>query len=448
MSLIKLAAAAAAASTFCASASSSEFDYNQRLASLLVEGGRPDVAELDNLVRNLFGSRDYQHVTRGEKIGDSDFISLLDSVVPPSAESGGDSPVSAIFTSKTSRGANPSMLRVARAGGGPTRSSEALDGIPAISLSDVTVSASNPSDANSKSIQYIVTTIDTLSHLVLVINQLDADMKSQSYVDVVKALDADFNPLLAQLANEAIDRLSLSSASSKNWKDALWQLHLLVADYVSQEKGIDDWAAFKAQVAAGLAKLIDYAVVANAIGPAYVPPKEATNEELKQELQNEAIDTTCLCVWKCLYRICSGRSSATTTTALPGVEGDEHGVRSAPGTAQAIQTILFIESSVATLQGLINEIETLNAAGEEGKERIDNFKLRVGLRITNIIKQALLNDALDKIYDKLKGRSVLLLGTMTGVSNSGSWDAVKTNIASTISAIVSDLNDSKPAGVI
>ena len=439
MSLIKLAAAAVAPSIIFASASSSEFDYNQRLASLLVEGRRPDVAELDNLVRDLFASKDYQRVTKGELIGKSDFVSLLDSVVPPSDESGGDSPVSAIFTSKTPRGANPPMLRVARAGGVPTRSSGALDGIPAISLSDVTVSGS---------IQYIVTTIDTLSHLVLVINQLDADMKSQNYVDVVKALDADFNLLLAQLANEAIDRLSLSSESSKNWKDALWQLHLLVADYVSQEKGIDEWAAFKAQVAAGLAKLIDYAVVANAIGPAYVPPKEATNEELKQELQNEAIDTSCLCIWKCLYRICSGRSSATTTTALPGVEGDDHGVRSAPSAAQAIQTILFIESSVATLQGLINEIETLNAAGEEGKERIDNFKLRVGLRITNIIKQALLNDALDKIYDKLKGRSVLLLGTMAGVTNSGSWDAVKTNIASTISAIVSDLNESKPAGFI
>jgi hypothetical protein len=52
------------------------------------------------------------------------------------------------------------------------------------------------------------------------------------------------------------------------------------------------------------------------------------------------------------------------------------------------------------------------------------------------------------LYDKIKGRSVFLMGTLSGITNGGSWDAIKVTVAEILTALTNDLNASKPAGVI
>lgn len=417
-------------------------DYISRLASLLVEDGRPSIESLDNLVGELYTSQTYKQLLKTVSLDGTEFYQLIDSVAHPSIAKAADE-------TSTNAGVASNFaprMRTGKAG----RSGIAYSGIgesPTIfDIPEVNDAVTDPSDANHRSMQYIITTIDTLSHLLLVINQLDVDIKTQNYVEIVKTLDTDFNTMLAQLANEAIDRLSLSTDSAAVWKAALWQMHLLVANYVSEEKGIDDWNVFKEQIITGLKKLVDYAVVAKSAVNSYEPTSGESNDKLKQELQSAAVDTTCLCIWKCAYTLCT-RGAGTnqiTTTGQPGVE-DTVGI---PSATHAIQTILFIESSVATLLSLIREIETLDASGADGKERILNLELRIGIRIVNIIKQALVNDALSKIYEKLRGRSILILGTVSGIGDSTSWDAVKNTVSTLINAVVSDLNASKPSNVI
>ena len=77
-----------------------------------------------------------------------------------------------------------------------------------------------------------------------------------------------------------------------------------------------------------------------------------------------------------------------------------------------------------------------------------NLKLRIALRVTNLVKQALANDALGKLFDKIKSRSVLLMGTMSGVGSAGSWEAIKDTVSEVLAAITQDLEASKPTGVI
>jgi hypothetical protein len=417
-------------------------DYISRLATLLVEDGRPSVESLDNLVRELYTSQSYKQLLKTVDVDGTEFYELIDSVGHPSTAKAADEvPANAGVASNFAP-----RMRTGKTGRSGIVYSGLGESATIFGIPEVNVAETDPSDANHKSMQYIITTIDTLSHLLLVINQLDVDIKTQTYVEILKTLDTDFNTLLAQLANEAIDRLSLSTDSADVWKEAVWRMHLLVVNYVSQEKSIDDWNPFKEQVTVGLKKLVDYAVVAKSAVNTYEPTSGESNDKLKQELQNAAVDTTCLCIWKCAYTLCT-RGAATnqiTTTGLPGAEFTV----AIPSTTQAIQTLLFIESSVATLLSLIREIETLDASGADGKERILNLELRIGIRIVNIIKQALVNDALTTIYDKLRGRSVLILGTMSGIVESTSWDAVKNTVSTLISAIVSDLNASKPSNII
>ena len=436
----RLALCGAISGTFGTHAPTS--DYLSRLATLLVEERRPSIESLDNLVRELFTSQISKQYLKTVNIDGTEFSRLIDTVAHPSTAKAADE------TSTNAGVASNFAPRMRRGKAG--RSGIAYSGIgesPTIfDIPEVNDAVTDPSDANHRSMQYIITTIDTLSHLLLVINQLDVDVKTQNYVEILKTLDSDFNTMLAQLANEAIDFLSLSTDSPVVWMEALWRMHLLVENYVSEEKGIDDWNVFKAQVTMGLKKLVDYAVVTKSAVNSYEPTSGESNDKLKQELQNAAVDTTCLCIWKCAYTLCT-RGPATdqiTTTGQPGVEDTV----AIPSTTHAIQTILFIESSVATLLSLIRDVETLDASGADGKERILNLELRIGIRIVNIIKQALVNDALSKIYEKLRGRSILILWTMSGIVDSTRWGAVKETVSTLISAIVSDLNASRPSIVI
>jgi hypothetical protein len=155
-----------------------------------------------------------------------------------------------------------------------------------------------------------------------------------------------------------------------------------------------------------------------------------------------------MCLWKCLFSVCGGRS-ATTTTAAPSSSA-LGGAPLSPASTAAIKTLqlaLFIDSTVATIQAIIDEIRTLDASGSEGQQRLKNLQLRIGLRLMSMLKQAIANDALEKIYDTLKGRTVYLLGSVNGVTSAGAWDTIKGAVSDTLAAIISDLNSSKPADV-
>ena len=427
MSIRHLSAFFGAVSTVSAATASGDY-YFQKFATLLVDEGRPSITQLDGLVREIYASDVYSTIIKAEQVAESEFFVLLNSVVPP------------IPADSQSNLKGPT-----KATGASTLGSNVYAGVPTTDLSTPTGLV----DATGSSIQYIGTTIAALSNLVLVIKKMDADVKAQNYVDAVQRLDTELNVPLAQIANEAFDRLSMSTDSAKAWKDAIWQLHLLVANYVSDKKGIDEWNDFREQLTAGLKKLVNYAVVAQTTSHSYVPSAGESTAQLRKDLKNNVVDTTCLCVWRCIYRFCfpGSRQSAATTPEPPPSNDDISRITPNSADFQSIQTVLFIESSVAALKSLVRELATLNASGPEGRDRLKNYQLRLAIRIVNIIKQALLNGSFANIYEKLKSRSLLLLGTMSGVATATSWDTVKDNISATISAMVSDLNDSKPSVV-
>jgi hypothetical protein len=403
-------------------------EFAQQAASLFALNAKPTASDIDALTKSLYLSPEYHQISRVERMDGIQIVEMVDSIAvkPP------------IRAKATAIRASSSLVT-------PDPSTGAGIMLP----SDPTMPP--PSDSTLKAITYIVTTIDSLSHLMLVINRVDADLKAENYAELVKEFDMEFNPLLARLANEAADRLFTSQDTAATWKSVVWQLHLTVANYVSEKKGFEEWSDFKGQVLATLGKLLDYAFVAKAASKANTPPAPGTsNAALEQQLEEQAVETTCLCIFSCLSRVCGSASSVRTTprpvvatTAMPGeYQGPSAAAR------KTLELVLFIESTVESFKSVIDEIHLLDSSGTQGQERMLNLKLRIALRLTNLLKQAIATGGLDDIYDALKSKGVMLLGSLSGVGSVDGWESIKHTVAEVLAAIISDLNASKPTDVI
>jgi hypothetical protein len=413
-------------------------EYTQQLASLLMTKGKPSVSDLDSLVKGLYLSAEYNQISRNERLGDVEFEELVDSIAPSHSDLVPAAMRRMRATAKEDAGLIVTAdIVLAEVG------SDGV-GLPVITTSLPTTLP--PSEGSIQATQYIITTIDTISHLMLVLNRIDANIKEENYVELIKEFNEVFSPMLAQLANEATDRLFTSDATAARWKDALWQLHLLVANYATEKRGFEQWVDFKTQVLGAMGRLLDYAIVAKTTAGSNTPPPPGTsNAALQQQLQDEAVQTGCLCLYKCLFRIC-GKATDVKTTSSPvaittGLPGEYAGPTDS--TRKAVELVLFIDSTVASIKSIISEVQRLDSSGPDGEERMKNLKLRIALRLTNLLKQAIANDAFERIYDTLKTRSVLLLGSLSGI-NSGGWDAIKETVTEVLTAITSDLNSSKP----
>lgn len=438
------------------SRSSAPVDFGHALASLLTTKAKPSSTDFDEILKAVIKTEDYQQLLAAEANPDG-LASLLDDVrvVVPSADSGAGLRGSAASTSAADGAASTGltlpevelveshdsvasrpMARMAVSAG-----ASALGGPPVTATVSV---SSDPSTAQYQSTKYIITTIDTLVHIVTVLNAVEADVNAGNYIGVVTRVDEECNFLLSKLADEAISKIFTRGDTAAKWKDALRQVQIQVSSYVATKPGPETWPAFKAQVIAAITTLVDYAVVAKSAVDA-TPAPGATNEQLQQQLQDQAIETGCLCLWK-MFSCCNSNS---VRTAPPPSTGPVSATTLSPSSAtvKTLQLALFIDSTVATIQTIIDEVRTIEAAGPEGEQRLKNLQLRIGLRLMNLAKEALANDALEKIYDTLKGRTVYLLGSFRGVSSAGAWDSIKGTVADTLAAIISDLNASKPGDV-
>ena len=436
---------------------SSPKEYTQQLAMLLASGD-PTIEELDALTKGLFLSPEYHHVIRTDRMGETEFSELVDSIAPSQQDvdsrnrenaNAAYEPIST-FDIDLSGGPTPQVDSVPkrevagapklRVAGGPLSKA---DGTSILVNAPVTI------ESSTQSLQYIVKTIDTLSHLMLVFNRIDADINAQNYVTLLKDLDEEFNPVLAKLANEAIDRLVKSDSTAAKWKDAVWQLHLMVANYVVEGQGIEQWPAFKNQVLATLVKILNYATVANLATNQQISSADASNAELKHQLQQEVVQTGCMCLFQCLTRICAPRAQATTSAPSPTPTIDSEGHYGGPSDAarRALELVMFIESTETSLRAIIAEVSSLRASGREGEDRMKNLKLRIALRLTNLLKQAIANHAFEKVKNTLKSKSLVLLGSLSGTSGDG-WETIKDTISEVLNSIIADLNASKPANVI
>jgi hypothetical protein len=443
-------------------------NFNHALASLLTTKAKPSPSDFDELFKQVIESDDYHALIASEAHPDSlpvllEEVRVGNQVTDPtlslSAASRALDPAGLPPGASTGLALNdidltethavvpvPAMRRpmarmVASAG------DSAPAGVPAPATLSV---STDPASAQYQSTQYIITTLDTLVRVVAILNSVQSEIDAGNYLGAVARVDAECNFVLSKLADESIDKIFTRSDTAAKWKDALKQVGIQVATYVRTKPGADSWPAFKEQVVAAIGTLVDYGVVAkSAMESSAPPPAGTTNEQLQQQLQEEAINAGCLCLWKCLFSRCGGRS-ATTTTASPGsaASGTSAGpLVPASAAANTLRLALFIDSTVATIEGLIHEIRTLESAGPEGEQRLKNLQLRIGLRIMNMLKQAIANDAFEKIYDSLKTRSVYLMGSLNGVSSASAWDTIKGGVSDTLTAIVSDLNASKPGDV-
>ena len=449
---------------FSGSQASSAPNFHHSLASLLTTKAKPSAEDFDEIFKTVIKTEDYQQLIAAEANPDG-LAALLDDVrvVAPVADSGTGlrgSASSAVDSRSAPEGSSTGLALpeielteshepVTSSAGvvhRPMARMAASAGVSGPVGASATVALStDPATAQFQSTKYIITTIDTLVHVVTVLDAVQADVNAGNYLGVVTTVDEQCNFMLSKLADEAVDKIFTRGDTAAKWKDALKQVEIQVSNYVATKPGPETWPAFKDQVLAAIRTLVDYAVVARATMEASTtPPPGASNEQLEQQLQNEAIDTGCMCLWKCLFSVCGGRGETTTTASPASVA-----VGGAPSTAatKTLQLALFIDSTVATIQAIIDEIRTLDASGSEGQQRLKNLQLRIGLRLMSMLKQAIANDALEKIYDTLKGRTVYLLGSVNGVSSAGAWDTIKGAVSDTLAAIISDLNASKPTDV-
>ena len=441
-------------------------NFPHALARLLTTDKKPMVSDFDEVFKAVLKTTDYQELIASQADPDS-LAALLDDVrVPPMVTDSGAG----------LRGSSPATESAAAASTGlalseielkqshdPVSSSHAArpmarmamgagdSGLVSVSAAATVPVSTDPATAQYQSTKYIITTIDTLVHIMTVLNAVEKDVNAGNYLGVITTVDEQCNFMISKLAEEAVGRVFTSGDTAAKWRDALKQLGIKVATYVAARPGPESWPTFKAEILAAIGTLIDYAVVAKATMEASTtPPPTATNEQLQQQLQNEAVDAGCMCLWKCLFSICGGRRTATTAAPSVSAGGAASGSTAlvpSTATAKTLELALFIDSTVATIQSIIHEVRTLEAAGPEGQQRLKNLQLRIGLRVMSLLKQAIANDALEKLYDTLKTRSAYLIGSMNGVSSASAWDSIKGVVADTLTAIVSDLNASKPADV-
>lgn len=412
-------------------------DFTLELAHLLSHDEKPSVAAIDALTKRLYLSTDYNEVTRVGRLGGVEFVELVGSIDEPVAGS-----------------RLPQMAKMRGAAAREPLSDDMIEmtvaGTHISSQPKSSAAPAPPSQSALQAITYIATTIDAIHHLILVVDRTSAAINAENYVVLIQEFNEDLGPMLAQLANEAADKLFVSDGSAARWKEAVWQTHLLVANYASEKKGFEEWTDFKARIVLSLTRLVDFAIVAKDSVPVEVPAG-ASNEVLQAQLVDTAIETGGMCLWKCLFSCCTESSVRVSVTPAPvttPVPGEFAPVAPSGASRKAIELVLFIDSTVAAIRGIIDEVRALDASGPDGDKRLMNLKLRIALRVTNLVKQALANDALGKLFDKIKSRSVLLMGTMSGVGSAGSWEAIKDTVSEVLAAITQDLEASKPTGVI
>ena len=445
---------------FTGSRSSAPLDFGHALASLLATKAKPSTADFDEILKAVIKTDDYQQLLASQADPDGLAVLLDDvRVLAPVADSGaglrGSASASSADAASTglrlpdvelvvshepvtsSGSAGRPMARLAVSAG-----DSALGGVPPTATLSV---SSDPSTAQYQSTKYIITTIDTLGHIVTVLNAVEADVNAGNYLSVVTRVDEECNFLLSKLADDAISKIFTRDDTAAKWKNALKQVQIQMSTYVATKPGPETWLAFKAQMVAAITTLLDYAIVARTTMGS-TPAPGTSNEELERQVQDKAIETGCLCIWK-LFSCCY--NSDSVKTAPPPSTAPDSGVVAPPSSAtmKTLQLALFIDHTVATIQSIIDEVRTLEASGPEGERRLRNLQLRIELGIMTLTQEALANDALVKIYDALKGRSLFLLGTFRGVSSAGAWDSIKAAVTETLAAIVSDLNASKPGDV-
>ena len=472
MYFVKTFGALASISTVVSTSAPVDSDFGHQLATLMIEKGKPTASDLDALAVTLFTSSDYLRIVNQGKLGPSNPRPL------PSFRSESPATSTTGVAASSPVGHDVEELESARAEilqAGIEVREEARGKISSVSppgagvgagapvgLPDVGVvvgaGAGGSADAaplpdmtadEERITEYIVTTIDAVTHLVVVLNAVNADIKESTYFDLVVQFDHEFSPLLAQLANDAVGRIHImSETSAARWRDTLWMTHELVTTFVTEKRGFAQWKEFNDKVAGSLQKILDYAIVAQMAGTNAPPPADATTAELKAEVEVQAAQTLCLCVWKCLYKIC-GQSidvATTTTTSVPAVAGAAGRPGMDPSRRNAIILVLFIERTVASVESILAEVRSIETSGNA--DAILNLKLRITLRIMNVVKEAVANDALSTVYDKLKNRSVLLLGTLNGISDPAGWAGVRTSVTSVLQGITGDLNAAKPADIL
>lgn len=115
---------------------------------------------------------------------------------------------------------------------------------------------------------------------------------------------------------------------------------------------------------------------------------------------------------------------------------------------KAIEVVFFIESTVASIESIIKEVKALDSAGPEWGARMKNLKLRIALRLTTLLKEAIANDAFENLRGSLENKSALVLASLSGVGTEAGWETIKHSVSKLLSAVVSDLNASKPQGVL
>lgn len=439
-------------------------NFHHALASLLSTNSKPSAADFDDLFKELIKSDDYHSLIASEARPESlptllQEVRIGNQVTDPTLASA--SAVTGAIPPGASTGLTLAEIELTGTGGAvpvpamrrPMARVVASAGVPApgsVPASPTLAVSTDPASAQYQATLYIVTTLDTLVRVLTVVNSVQQEIDAGNYLGAVTRVDAECNFVLSKLAEESFDKIFTRGDTAAKWKDALKQVGIQVATYVHDKPGPESWPAFKEHVVASIGTLVDYAVVAKAAMESSAPPPAgATNEQLQQQLTDEAINAGCLCLWKCLFSRCGGRS-ATTTTVAPSAaaSGTSAGpLVPASATARTLQLALFIDSTVATIEGIIREIRTLESAGPEGEQRLKNLQLRIGLRLMNMLKQAIANDAFEKVYETLKTRSVYLVGSMNGVSTASAWDTIKGGVSDTLTAIISDLNASKPADV-
>lgn len=422
-------------------AAGGHFDLSAAAEKLLIKKPKPTVADLDALVKGLVASSD---VVSAGFIGGSDAASL-DSM---SASLGHEAIPASPFLRRAAINSAPGtftdsdMVRIdiiPDEGAGVM-----LQEFPSASGSSVTGIAA-PIVASTNAIRYIISNIAPIAEIVAALADINSKINAENYVNLINLFDKNFNAPLKALATRAITEIPQSDGSASRWKAILWELHVLVDGYVSQSKDIEDWAAFKAQLDTTLTRLNVYAMVARDRAAEPPPAAGTSNADLEQQLQVALVDTLCACFGECLFRIC-GRTGDGGPVP-PAVPGD---VVHAPDDAlrKAIALTLFVESVALSIDGIVREIGSLQrATGPDADERIKNLKLRITLRVVNLLKQALVNNVVDKVYNAIQNKSISILGIMNGVTSASAWDSVKEEIVNSLIAIRDDLNASKPISI-
>ena len=421
MQLLKLISNAALASVVLNHVCATGFE--QELATLLASSSeRTSAEDLDRLAMSLVSSPEYREFAASQTLPEESMANLFKELadVPNTPASTGLEPVPASI-----QGSRLGKPAVASLPSGPIRNAVLAD-----PTTDLTT-------GQFHAMKFMGTSMESLVQLLQILNSMQSDVNEGNYLTVVAALDKQFNFVLTNLANKAVDSIFTDKDTAAKWKDALWQTHLKVSTYVNDKPGPSTWGNFKAEVVASLQTLINVAVIAKGSANEPIAPG-ASNAQLTNQLQNSAIDTAGIFFWRCWFRICGG-STTDVVTGTPST------TVTAPSdkASQLIEAALFIDNAIATIEDIVKDVRALKKNTPDGKAKLKNLKLRIALRLMNLLKKAVSSKAFDKVYDALKSKSILTLATVSA-ADINSWEKVQAAIANSLKAIVTDLNSAKP----